>query len=55
MEHRVNFDRVVANSAIFNGEVWVKEQRIARIEWIMATIVKPDRSTLRQIEETEKS
>jgi 3-hydroxyacyl-[acyl-carrier-protein] dehydratase len=55
MEHRVKFDRVVANSAIFNGEVWVKEQRIARIEWIMATVVKPDCSILRQIEETEKT
>lgn len=42
IEHRVKFDRTVANSAIFNGEVWVKEQRVARIEWIMATIVKPD-------------
>jgi 3-hydroxyacyl-[acyl-carrier-protein] dehydratase len=42
MEHRVKFDRVVANSAIFNGEVWVKEKRVARIEWIMATVVQPD-------------
>ena len=44
MEHRVKFDHVVANSAILNGEVWVKEQRVARIEWIMATVVKPDHS-----------
>ena len=54
MEHRVKFDRVVANSAIFNGEVWVKEQRVVRIEWIMATVVEPDYSILRQIKETKK-
>ncbi len=41
LEHRVRLERVIADTMFLSGEIWVEEQRIARLDWLTAVMRPP--------------